>query len=41
MATKVNLDSITPMATNGYTSDDAKPKTRFEPVRRKLDILDA
>lgn len=40
MATNIKLDSITPAATNGHGLDSRKAKTRFQPVRRKLDILD-
>jgi hypothetical protein len=39
MATKINLDSIKPAA-NGHKLDGPKAKTLFEPLRRKLTILD-
>lgn len=39
MATNIKLDSITPGA-NGHQLHGRKAKTLFNPVRRKLDILD-
>ncbi|KAH8908868.1 AB-hydrolase YheT [Coniochaeta sp. PMI_546] len=39
MASDIKLNFITPTS-NGYTQHGPKAQTRFEPVRRKLDILD-
>jgi hypothetical protein len=40
MAKNIKLESIG-LATNGHHLDAPKAKTRFYPVRRKLDILNA
>lgn len=39
MASNINLESVQP-AVNGHTTNDIKAKTRFYPVRRKLDIIE-
>jgi len=39
MATNIKLDSIK-QDINDHQLDGPKAKTRFDPVRRKLDILD-
>jgi hypothetical protein len=40
MAKNINLDSVQPVQKNGNMENDIKAKTRFHPVRRRLDIIE-
>jgi hypothetical protein len=40
MVKNINLDSVQPVQKNGNMENDIKAKTRFHPVRRRLDIIE-
>jgi hypothetical protein len=40
MAKNINLESVQPVQKNGNMENDIKARTRFNPVRRRLDIIE-